>query len=802
MLRNYLTSSIRHLLKNKGYSILNAIGLSVGLACFTLIGLWVKSELSYDRFHANADRTYRVAGIFTDESGKFDQAVTPPPLGPTLISDFPEIEESLRIDKNDATVQLGEKQFIEDDILLADPSFFRIFSFRLKSGDAKSALTEPYAIVLSESMARKYFGEADPIGQSLKIFLYDPDGMGEEYKITGIVEDCPVNSQLHYNFLVSFKTLEVNEPEALQGYGWYNNGYYTYLMLKQGGDPKSLEAKFPQMLEKYMGVTNRKWKVSYDYFLQPLSDIHLRSHLRYEIEATSSISYVVIFGTIGLIVLLLACINYVNLSTAFASDRFKEVGVRKVMGAFKKQLIAQYLTESWLIALASLTFAFVWIEVSRSLFENLTGKPVLGLYEMPTLVTLVAIATLVGLASGIYPSLMLSSFHPVNILKGQLKTGTTGVWLRKGLVIVQYSITIILVIGILVVQLQLTFIQNKDLGFDKDHLLILGVNGSQEVIKGYDAFTNDLLTRSTVSGIARSSSTLAGGLGNSVAVMEDAAGKKANATVYRIRVDHDYLDVYKMKLLAGRFFSKDISSDSTNAFIVNESTVKAYGYQDPVDAIGKSFNFGGNAGQIIGVVKDFHYSSLQYKVDPTCMFLLRNNFSRISVRFNGSLQESMTLVSDTWKKHFPNSVMDFKFAEDAVNSQYQAEHRFSKVFIVFSGISLAIACLGLFALVSYTVESRTKEIGIRKVLGASISNILGMLSKEFLVLIVISSCVGIPAGYFFMDRWLLDFAYRVDFHPSIFLIAGALVLGIAWATISLRSIRAATANPVDSLRNE
>src|SRR5260221_2712471 len=682
MLRSYLTSAFRRLVKNKTYAVLNAIGLSVGLACFTLIGLWVKDELSYDRFHPKADRIYRVGGIFTDESGKFDQAVTPPPLTTSLLNDFPEVEDAVRLDMNNATVRKEDKQFIENDIILTDPSFFRMFSFELKAGDPRTALNDPYSIILSESMAKKYFGNDDPIGQLITLFRYDPEGQGKEYKVTGVIGDCPSNSQFRYNFLVSFKILEVYNPEVLQEYGWYNNSYYTYLLLKSGKSPQQLQAKFPKFLEKYMGVHNKEWKISYAYFLQPLTDIHLQSHLRYEIRETSSIGYVVIVATIGMIVLLLASINYVNLSTAFSSSRFKEVGVRKVMGAMKKQLVGQYLMESWLMALSSLALSFAWIELLWPLFEGLTGKAVVGLYTPSTLIILLGIATLVGLFSGIYPSLMLSSFKPVNILKGQLKTGTSGWWLRKSLVVIQYCITIVLVSGVLVVQLQLQFIQNKDLGFNAGKLLILGVNGSQEVIKGYDAFANDLLSRPPVSGIARSNSTLAGGLGNSVAVMEDVTGKIVNATVYWIRVDHSYLDVYKMNLLAGRFFSKDISSDSTKAFVVNEETVKAYGFQHAADAFGKPFSLGGNEGVIIGVVKDFYYNSLQYKIEPTCMFLLRNGFSRITVQFSGSLRESLAIATDAWKKHFPNSVMDFKFADDALSSQYQSEQRFSKVFIV------------------------------------------------------------------------------------------------------------------------
>jgi putative ABC transport system permease protein len=802
MLKSYFTTALRHLIKNKGYTILNAIGLSVGLTCFALIGLWVTNEVSYDRFHEKADRIYRVSGVFSSESDKMQQAVTPTPLRSALLADMPEVEDAAILDNNDAIVQRGDKQFMEDYLLMTEPSFFNMFSFQLKSGDRRTALNEPYSIVLSESMATKYFGEEDPVGQALTIFLQDPDGKGKAYTVTGVMEDCPLNSHFNYNALISFKTFEVNNPTDTRGYDWYNNGYYTYLLLRKGSDPNQLQTKFPQLIEKYMGKQNREWKINYEYFLQPLTDIHLRSHLKYEIRETNSVSYVVIFGTIGVIVLLLACINYVNLATAFSSGRFKEVGMRKVMGAYKKQLIGQYLAESWILAILSLLFAFVWIELSRPLFESLTGKPVVELYTTQTLLTLFSIASLVGICSGFYPALLLSSFRPVSIMKGQLKTGSTGVLLRKSLVVVQYSITILLVVGILAIQRQLKFMQSHDLGYNKDGLLMLGVNGSQEVISGYEAFANDLKSLPIIDGVARSNTTIAGGLGNSVAKMEDASGKKANATVYRVRTDFDYREVYQMKLLAGRFFEKGNAADSTKGFIVNEALVRTYGYASPDDIIGKAFQFQGREGEVIGVMKDFNYNSLKFRVESTCLYLLRGDFSQIAVRLNGDAFASREEVASLWKKHFPNTVLDARFAEEALNDQYQSEQRFSKIFLVFSTISLAIAGLGLFALVSFSVESRTKEIGIRKVLGASVTGILGMFSKEFLLLIVIAAFIAVPIGYYFMNQWLEGFAYRTDLSPIIFLLAGLLVLVIAWLTVSARSIKAATTNPVDSLRNE
>jgi putative ABC transport system permease protein len=437
MIRSFFTSAIRHLLKNRSYTLLNIGGLSLGLACFTLIGLWVKDEVSYDLFHNKADRIYRIAGTFTDESGQFDQAVTCIPLAPALVNDLPEVENALRIDTNDAIVKQGDKQFSEDYILGVDPSFFDIFSFKLLKGNPATALAEPYNIILSESMAKKYFGEKDPLGESLRIFQYDPDGQGAEFKVTGVIEDCPHNSHFRYNFLFSFKTIEAVNRNAFGYEGWFNNSYYTYVLLKPEASQEQLRTKLSTFLEKYIGNEMKKNKVYWSYFLQPLRDIHLKSQLRYEIMATSSVAYVTVFGTIGFIVLLLACINYINLTTAYAGDRFKEVGVRKVMGAYRNQLVGQHLFESWILALASLALSIAWIEIARPLFESLTGKEVMGLYRLEVVFALIIIASGVGLLSGIYPSIVLSSFKTVNVLKGQFTSGTTGVWLRKSLVVFQ-----------------------------------------------------------------------------------------------------------------------------------------------------------------------------------------------------------------------------------------------------------------------------------------------------------------------------------------------------------------------------
>ena len=800
MIRYHLSYALRHLVKNKLYTVLNLFGLSLGLACFTLIGLWVKSELSYDRFHEKSDRIYRVVSKFVDETSVIDQAVTSPLLGPTLIKDMPEVEQALRLDPGDAVMAVGDKSFLERGII-TDQSFFNVFDFELLSGDKNSALKEPYSVILSQSLAEKYFGKADPVGQLVKIFGYDPDGNGAQYKVTGIIENCPDNSQFFYDYVISIKTREIFDPRVLERGMWFHTSIYTYILLHPDADAAAVQTKLPGLIETYMGSSMRENNIHYEYTLQALTDVHLNSDLSYEIGPNGSMSYVIIFGTVGIIVLLLACINYINMSTAYATERFKEVGIHKVMGALKRQLVTRYLTESWLLAIISLVIAFGWIELSRPLFESISGTKVVGVYTMRSFGILFAIASFVGLIAGFYPSLVLSGLKPVNILKGNVG-GMSGSWLRKNLVVLQFSVTIILTIGIIVVQLQMNFIHDKDLGFDKNNLVVFGVHGSLEVKNGYKSFVNELTSSPNIGGVTRSNTTIGNGIGNSTALVEDVNGNNLSTTLYPFRVDHDYIEVYNMKLLAGRNFRIDNAVDSTQAFIINEALTKSYGYSNPSDIIGKAFEYDGIVGEIIGVVKDFNFYSLQHTVEPACMHLLSGDFSRISIRINGDTRKGFDEVQTLWKKHFPTSVLQYSFYEDSLASSYRAESRFSGIFLVFSIVSLVIACLGLFSLVSYTVERRTKEIGIRKVLGASASNILLMLSSEFLILVALSSIVAIPVGYYFMNAWLTGFAYHVSLNVFMFIAAVVLVLAIAWATVSMRTFRAASANPVKSLRSE
>lgn len=804
MLSSFLRAGLRHLLRNRAYTGLNILGLSAGLACFAIIGMWMKQQLSFDRMHAHGDRIFQVDATVLDERSQYDQAITPAPLTHALANGLPEIENTLRIDVNEAVVRSGTQQFVEGGIIATDASFFDFFDFKLIKGDPLTALAEPYSVVVSERTAKKYFGDRDPLNESLRIFQYDPDGNGAEYKITGVIEDCPANSHFDYSMLISFKTIEVAEPETMGDAGWRNSEYYSYVMLKPMASPSGTEAKFPAVLRNYSASQAASRKAEYNYFLTPLSDIHFSTDIKHQIQAGTSMAHLLIFGAIGMIVLLLACINYVSLATASSIDEFSKVGIRKILGASNRQVVIQYLVESWLIAVVAVIVSLVWIELGTPVFEDIFAANLTGLYTPGSLLTLFGIGSLTGIVSGIYPSLVLSSFSAIRISKGQLSRGLSGIRTRKALVVLQYSITMVLVTGILVVRKQLDYIATKDLGFTKDNLVVFATNGSPEVIPGYDAFANEVMTIPGVSAIARSNTGIGGGLDTTPAMAETIEGKRFSTNVFTARIDHHYVDTYQMGLISGRNFIPGDASDSSRGYLINEAAARAYGYADPQDAIGRFFSIGKRAGEVIGVVRDFHYAALREKIEPAALYLLNGYFSRITIRVDGKADHNRTLaaITHTWKKHFPETVADFSFLADRLEGSYRAEDRFSKTFFIFSIISVTIACLGLFALVSYHVERRSREIGIRKVLGASVAGISAMLSFEFMSLVLVACVVGTPIGLYIMDRWLQNFAYHVDVGAGVFIAAVALNLFIATATVAVKTVRSALRNPVDALRSE
>jgi len=803
MIKNYLKQTWRSLRNNKTYSFLNIVGLSAGLTCFSFIALWVTDELSYDKFNENYDRIVRLTGITKTESGIHESAVSSAPMAKALKDDYAEVENTVRLDMHGEVVQYKDKQMHEPGIILTDPSFFDVFSYHLTRGDKATALNEPYSIILTESTVKKYFGDDDPMGQILIIYMNDSTGRGAPYKVTGTMPDPPKNAHFTFNMLVSFKTVEVANPDVLTIDGWGDASFYTYLLLKRNVDYKAFSNKIAQFYKNYIGDRFDTWRSIYFYKLQPLRDIHLRSHLQYEIAPTGNVNQVYIFFTIGIFILLLAGINYTNLATARSVSRAKEVSIKKVVGAFKKQLIIQYLSEAIFTAITALAVSLFFSLLLQPVFSQLTGKNI-SLFSLPLLLLFLSIVTVfLGILSGIYPAIILSGFKPAEVLKGSFKSGSKGILLRKSLVVSQFVITLILITGIIVIYSQMSYIKHKDLGYNNDALLFLRVHGNTDVIEGYSAFKNELTNSPLISGAAISNSLPVGGLGSGGSETVDVNGNPLQVNTSRLRVDENYLDVYGIKLLAGRNFTRKADTDTIRQIILNEMAVKKFGWKNAETAIGKPFTMGDQKGIITGVVKNFYFNSLHEAVEPLAIYPLEDRFSRITVKADiTKANQSIAWIEKIWKKHFPSALLDYNFLDEQIGEQYQAEERFSKIFLYFSVLSLLIACLGLYGLISYTASQKTKEIGIRKVLGATVNGIAVMLSKDFLKLVMLAFVIAIPVAWFAMNKWLQDFAYRINISWWMFIAAGLIVMMIAMLTVSFQAFKAAIANPVRSLRSE
>jgi putative ABC transport system permease protein len=803
MLLIYLKQAWRALWKNKTSSLLNIIGLSASLTCFILIAVWVIDETSYDKFNSNYSRIYRIIGKQRTQSEVIESAVTSAPMSAALKNDYPEVEEAVRMRLREELTEHNGEQLMQPNILLTDPSFFHVFSYHLTKGDERTALNEPFSIILTKSAAKKYFGEADPMGQSLKFFMYDSTNTGALYKVTGVIPDPPKNAHFTFTMLASFKTIEVTHPDVLTTDGWGDGSYYTYVLLKPGVDANKFSKKIVHFFSKYIGELAKIWEPIYSYQLQPLADIHLRSNLKYEMTANGNINNVYIFSTVGVLILLLAGINYVNLSTARSVNRAKEVGIKKVLGAGKTQLVVQYLMESVLTALMALLFSFFFSYSLQPLYSSVTDKDLSLLSSpLPLFLLLIGVAVCLGVLAGFYPAVLLTRFNPALVLKGSFKSSEKGILLRKALVTAQFVITISLISGIVIIYSQMKFIQSKDLGYDKDQLLFMRVNGNTDVIKGFTAFKNDLQYSPLVKGVTTSNSIIVGGLASGGSETVDAKGQPLHVNTSILRVDSNYFSVYGIQLVAGSPFTEHAQKE-VRPIILNEKAVKNFGWKNAASAIGMPFKIGDQKGVVIGVAKDFNFSPLQHDIEPLSILPVDQRFSRITVKFDTRrANETLAFVESTWKKHFPSAYFDFDFVSQQIKEQYQAEERFSGIFFCFSILSLLIGCLGLYGLIAYTITQKTKEIGIRKVLGAEVNGIVTMLSSDFIKLVALACLISVPVSWYVMNQWLLNFAYRISIEWWMFVSAGLLVLVIALITVSARSIRVAMMSPVKSLRME
>ncbi len=793
MLKNYFKIAFRKLWKHKVFSFINIMGLGIGMTACFLIYLYVHFEKSYDAFNTKADRIYRIISDIKTPSDVLLWSSTPGAAAINMQRDFPEVEAAVRISGQSFLVRKGNEKFQEDNAIMADSTLFKIFDFPLIYGDKNTALKEPMSIVLSESTAKKYFGNENPVGKNVLL-----TGGALNATITGVMKDIPENSEIKADMIVSMSSQKVIYGQSRDSV-WTGFELSSYLLLKPGTDPKAFTAKLPAFVNFHTGKELKDQQMSVTFSLEPLRSIYLYSTR--DDSKTGKIYNVYIFSIIAIFILLIACINFINLTTARSAERAKEVGIRKVVGAEKFQLARQFLGESILISLLAFAITILLSALLLPLFNNLAGKQVsTPFFNHPLyIVSLLLLAIAIGFIAGLYPALILSSFKPLTVLKGRFSTGTKGILLRKALVIVQFTISIILIIGTIVVYTQLKYMRSQDLGFNKDHTIVIDANQD----KNKDAFKQSLTSVPGVLSTSFSSSIPGGGINTAYSKVQNKAGDMQTSSLDIYFVDYNYIDQYKMKMIAGREFSKEFGTDTTQAMVINETAAKLLGYSIPAEAVGKNFDQWGRKGKIIGVVKDFHYQALQEPIKPLSMRIEPGGYQLLSIKVAANnLPATIKSIESKWNEIIPNRPFDYTFLDESYDKQYRAEDRFGSLFFNFAILAIFISCLGLLGLASYSTIQRTREIGVRKVLGASVSNIINLLSFDFLKLVLIAFIIAAPVAWIFMHKWLGDFAYRTSLSWWMFVFAGVAAFIIAFGTICFQAIKAAIANPVKSLRTE
>jgi putative ABC transport system permease protein len=809
MIKNYFKIAWRNLLKNKAFSFINIMGLSIGISVCFIIMLFVQDELSYDKFNVKADRMYRIAFRATMNGGKINESNVMPPVAAALKNDFPEVEEVTRINESGKPkITYGNKSFKDGSVALVDSNFFNVFTIPLIDGDKNTAMLEPHSVILTKEFANKLFGAEDPMGKLIKI------GGGNDStpcKVTGLINKVPRNSHFHFDLFVSLSSLPYAKDPS-----WMSSGMFTYVVLKQGYDYKKLEAKFPGMVEKYMGPQiQQAMGLSLSQFrtkgndlgfvLLPLTKIHMGGFpSNYEMEPSGDIRYVYIFGAVAVFMLLIACINFINLSTASASKRAKEVGVRKVMGSGKTDLIKQFLLESALITFIALLISAILVQIALPIFNTLSGKSLVPGFSIARIAGILSLGLLVSILAGLYPAFFLSSFKPIATLKGRLSATTKSYGLRSSLVVFQFFISVSLITGTIIVYQQMKFIREKKLGYDKEQLLVIG--NSWQLGKNERILRDELLRDSRVANVTVSSYKPAGWSDNNNALSYPEGQENRLTTSLEYKIDERYIPTLGITIAAGRNFSPQFSTDSVG-MIMNEAAVKAFGFRDNKDAIGKRIirqnsDRGTNVPYtIVGIVKDFNFKSLHEAITPLLMVLNPGSGLLIKTKTK-DVAGLLATIKKRWQDFGPEDPIDYAFLDDLYNKTYDAEQKTGTILNIFALLTILVACLGLFGLATYTAEQRSKEIGIRKVLGASVSQVTTMLSKEFIKLVLIACVIAFPLSYWVMNKWLQDFAYRINISWAVFVFAGLTALFIALCTVSFRAIKAALTNPVKSLRTE
>lgn len=798
--------AIRTLRSNKGYSFINITGLSIGLACCILILLWVNDELSYDRYHENAERIFRVVLRGRMSNRDINFCTSPAPLAKTLIDEFPEVRRATRFLRyRNVLVSYQEKNFNESLMLRTDPNFFDVFSIPLIKGDSREVLCQPNSVVITKKAAHKYFGGKDPLGQ---ILTFDNQ---TDFCITGLAENVPPNTHFHSDFFVSIDTIPYNKNQ-----NWFSNPYHTYIVLDKETSSEEFQAKLPMIITKYMGplakkvmgVTLEEYSSSGDtfgYFLQPVTRIHLHSDMEYELEPNGSITYIYLFSSIAFFILMIACVNFMNLATARSACRAKEVGVRKALGSDRLKLIKQFLTESMLLSSLSLVSAVLIAVLLQSVFSRLSGKPlhIASLFCWTWLPGALAVIFFMGIFAGSYPAFYLSTFQPIYVLRGTLKVGIKSFQLRSGLVVFQFIISTVMLVGTLVVHNQLEYMRNIKLGFDEEQLLI--IQRAEKLGWNKEAFKNELLSSNEITEVAFSNSVPGRQFGDLTHLTEGNSSAEMMRMFY-LDADFDYINTLRLDMIEGRYFSKDRPADR-NSVVINETALAELGIENPLGKrLIRDSSIPGEKEffTIIGIVKDFHFESLHQKIRPLALYLLsEEDASYVSIRIRADdIPQTLALIKSQWSKMTSEQYFDYFFLDDHFGGLYKSEEKVVQLFSAFTVLAVLVACLGLFGLASFTTEQRTKEIGIRRVLGARPTRLFALLTKEFSRWILLANLIAWPIAYLVMNPWLQNFPYHTDIKIWIFILAALMTFFMALLTISYHTLRSVAVNPVDTLKHE
>lgn len=794
MFQNLIKVAFRVIRKDLFYSLFNIAGLTIGITSSIFLLLYVSNELSYDKYHENSENIYRVASHISEPDDAFDWAVAQIPFAPQVKEDYPEVLEYVRyIDAGRTLFKKDESFFYEEDVYFVDSTVLDVFSWKLISGDPEAALNEPRSIILTRSFSERYFGSDDPVGKSI-----ETTG-GEFYKVTGLMEDVPVNSHLKFSALISRSTL----PRQMGSWGSF--GVYTYLLLPEGTDYKQFESKISEMYAKYMAQIFEAMGIKVEYVLHPLPWIHLNSTFEGEPEPTGSKNYIYIFSIVALFMLVIASINYMNLATARSTRRAREVGLRKVMGSSRKLLVLQFLTESLLLTIISVLLSVLLVKLLLPEFNLLSGKQLdfSSLFDTKMVLSLIGIVFLLGVAGGSYPAFYLSQYNPSKVLKGEVSSGYSKFSFRKILVVIQFSISLVMIISTWVVYSQISFLKNKDVGFDKTNVIRLSLS-TRDMVNQADVFKESLVANPQILNVGSTNTVVGGGSSKSIFMIETSEGMDERGINFGA-CDDTFIETLGITILEGRGFSRELMADTATGVIINQTLAKRMNWDNP---IGKKVQMGGSpdnenpVARVVGLMKDFNQTGLYNEVE-SYMLLFRLDNRVIYIKLGDSnIDSTIEFIEKKWKEVYPDIPLEYEYLEDDFNNQFEEDQKRGLILAVFAILTIIIAILGLYGLSSYTVEQRTKEIGIRKVLGANVPNITGMIIKEFFILILFSMLIAFPIAYYLMKDWLQNYTYKTPLSLWIFVISGLTILFIALLTVSFHTFRAGNANPVDSIRQD